>query len=277
MSIAVREERVPTMRTRVHGGGAARAVALRSIEERAQRVAVGRGGARPMVRSTVGIEVSLAPKLVVVPRRRRTARLIAVAFAMIFALMFVAAAFQTQLARRQLTLDKMDRSIRDANEQYTRLRQQRAELRAPERLSTEAAKLGMVAGHDTTFMQMSWPSCSRAPAECSTPTCRAPRAFSTSSCRSRPLLEAHREPPSARAAHHRAGQPEPPSPTAGGISRDGRPSREAALPPPATAGCRCAALHPSALAAGKADRRRSAAAPTSRAEAPSRQQPLSRR
>jgi hypothetical protein len=154
MSIAVREERVPTMRTRVHGGGAARAVALRSIEERAQRVAVGRGGARPMVRSTVGIEVSLAPKLVVVPRRRRTARLIAVAFAMIFALMFVAAAFQTQLARRQLTLDKMDRSIRDANEQYTRLRQQRAELRAPERLSTEAAKLGMVAGHDTTFMQI---------------------------------------------------------------------------------------------------------------------------
>ena len=65
--------------------------------------------ARPMVRSTAGVSVVTRPQLAVVPRRRRTARLVGVAAFFASSLMLGAAAFQTQLARRQVELDKVDR------------------------------------------------------------------------------------------------------------------------------------------------------------------------
>ena len=108
-----------------------------------------------MVRATAEVRIDAAPvRLSVVPRRRRAARVVAVAFAAVFGLMFVAAAFQTQLARRQLTIDKMDRSIRDADAQYSRLRRERAELRSPGRLADEAKALGMRPATDTNFMDL---------------------------------------------------------------------------------------------------------------------------
>ena len=73
---------------------------------------------------------------------------------MVFGLMLGAAAFQTQLASRQLTMDTLDRDIRNAHETYDVLRRERAELRSPGRLSEEAIKLGMVPATQTEFVQL---------------------------------------------------------------------------------------------------------------------------
>ena len=135
MAMAARSERATTVRSRVHGGGAA--------------------DARAMVKRTASVaHITPRPQLVVVPRRRRTARLIAAGSAVLFGLMLGAAAFQTQLARRQLELDTMDRSIRAAHEQYDVLRRERAELRSPGRLATEATALGMVPASQTEFVSL---------------------------------------------------------------------------------------------------------------------------
>jgi len=108
-----------------------------------------------MVKRTAAVaHLAPRPQLVVVPRQRRTARVIAAGCTVVFALMLGAAAFQTQLARRQLTMDTMDRDIRAAHESYDVLRRERAELRSPGRLSGEAIKLGMVPATQTEFVQL---------------------------------------------------------------------------------------------------------------------------
>lgn len=132
MAMAARSERVTTVRTRVHGDGLA--------------------DARAMVKRTAGVAPAPRAPLVLVPRRRRAARLIAVGCAVVFSLMLGAAAFQTQLARRQLTLDTADRRIRAAHEQYDVLRRERAQLRSPGRLAKEAGALGMVPALQTDFV-----------------------------------------------------------------------------------------------------------------------------
>jgi hypothetical protein len=111
--------------------------------------------ARPMIRSTVGI-VTTAPRaqLTVVPRRRRNARLVATAAFLASSLMLGAAAFQTQLARRQVELDLVDRQIRAARNDFNDLRSQRAELRSPERLAASGAALGMTAATKTEFVDI---------------------------------------------------------------------------------------------------------------------------
>jgi hypothetical protein len=135
MAMAARNERVTTVRTRVH--------------------AAGMPEARAMVKRTAAVaHVTPRPQLVVVPRRRRAARLIAVGCTLVFGLMLGAAAFQTQLAQRQLTLDTLDRNIRDAHEQYDVLRRERAELRSPGRLAAEATNLGMVPASQTEFVSI---------------------------------------------------------------------------------------------------------------------------
>ena len=93
-----------------------------------------RDGARVMVKRTAPVaHLAHKPQLSLVPRRRRTARLIALVCAPVFALMLGAAAFQTQLASRQLRLDAADREIRDAYNLYDVMRRERAELRSPGR------------------------------------------------------------------------------------------------------------------------------------------------
>jgi len=108
------------------------------------------------VRATAGVLATTAatssPRLSVVPRRRRAARVITVAVAVIASLMIGSAAFQTQLARRQVDLDRIDRDLRVASEQYRVLRGQRAELRAPARLAASAEALGMGPATSTQFM-----------------------------------------------------------------------------------------------------------------------------
>jgi hypothetical protein len=135
MAMAARNERVTAVRTRAHGGTAT--------------------SAGVMAKRTAAVaHVTPRAQLVVVPRRRRTARLIAAGSTVVFALMLGAAAFQTQLASRQLTLDTMDRGIRSAHEQYDVLRRERAELRSPGRLVAEASKLGMVPASQTQFVAL---------------------------------------------------------------------------------------------------------------------------
>lgn len=119
-------------------------------EGQARRVATRRHGVeapRPMVRSTRGVRMA-PPVLVVVPRRRRAVGLAVVVCSMIGLAMLGAAAFQTQLARRQLELDRLDGEISAQREFYDVLRRQRAELRSPARLSELAESTGMVRARD---------------------------------------------------------------------------------------------------------------------------------
>jgi hypothetical protein len=112
--------------------------------------------ARPMIRTTRGVTSAPRPQLTVVaPRRRRNARLVAVAAFFASSLMLGAAAFQTQLARRQVDLDQVDRQIRAARNDFNDLRSQRAELRSPERLATSGAAMGMTTAAKTEFLDIS--------------------------------------------------------------------------------------------------------------------------
>ncbi|MDP9463335.1 MAG: hypothetical protein M3P52_01820 [Actinomycetota bacterium] len=111
--------------------------------------------ARPMIRTTVGVvSVPPRPQLSVVPRRRRAARFVAVAAFFASSVMLGAAAFQTQLARRQVEIDRVDRQIRTARGDFNELRRQRAELRSPERLATTGSALGMRAATKTEFVEI---------------------------------------------------------------------------------------------------------------------------
>jgi hypothetical protein len=132
MSTVLRSERQSSVRVRMHSDGGLRA--------------------RPMIRTTVGLKPAPRPQLTVVPRRRRTARLVAVAAFFISCLMLGAAAFQTQLARRQVDLDRIDRQINAARSDFNNLVEQRAELRSPERLATSGAALGMRQATKTEFV-----------------------------------------------------------------------------------------------------------------------------
>jgi len=110
---------------------------------------------RVMVKSTAPVaHITAKPQLTLVPRRRRTARLVAAGSAVVFGLMIGAAAFQTQVARRQVQLDTMDQQIRDARNQYDVLRRTRAELRSPGRLALQATALGMVPATQTEFIRL---------------------------------------------------------------------------------------------------------------------------
>ena len=127
--------RAPAVQTRRHGG----------------RVA----GPRPMVRATIGIQATSRPSLALVPRRRRAASIAVVMSTLVVLSMLGAAAFQTQLAKRQLQLDQLDSNMSSSREQYEVLRRQRSELRSPARLNEIATTTGMKAADDTGFTVIS--------------------------------------------------------------------------------------------------------------------------
>lgn len=135
MASALRSERHGAVRERVHSDGGVMA--------------------RPMIRSTIGVASTSRPQLTVVPRRRRTARLVAFAAFFASSVMLGAAAFQTQLARRQVELDRVDSQIRAVRNEFDDLRSQRAELRSPARLAASGAALGMGSTTKTEFIDIS--------------------------------------------------------------------------------------------------------------------------
>ena len=109
-----------------------------------------------MVRATIGITTTARPALALVaPRGRRAVHLAVVLSCLAGLAMLGAAAFQTQLAQRQVDIDRLDRDIRDSREQYESLRRQRVELRSPARLAAIAAANGMKPARDTAFTSMS--------------------------------------------------------------------------------------------------------------------------
>ena len=95
------------------------------------------------------------PSLVVVAKRRRWPAVLAgTAWAAVFAGLLGAAVFHTQLAERQLRIDRLDRSVTAERERFDDLRYQRAELRSPVRLADAALALGMHRGNASTFVSV---------------------------------------------------------------------------------------------------------------------------
>ena len=98
---------------------------------------------------------STRPTLVVVQRRRSwTAVLIGLLSVLIFGGMLGAAVFHTQLAERQLRIDRLERSVTLERERFDELRYLRAELRSPAFLATVAADLNMIRGKTGTFLRV---------------------------------------------------------------------------------------------------------------------------
>jgi cell division protein FtsL len=62
--------------------------------------------------------------------------------------------FQTVIAQQQLKLDKITTEVRLARFHYDELRQQRAELRAPDNLREQAMLLGMSQGVSASFSEV---------------------------------------------------------------------------------------------------------------------------
>ena len=90
----------------------------------------------------------------VLPGRRRVAWFMVFLTALVGAVMIAAVLLHTRLAERQLDIDDLERAVRTEQEQFDLLRAQRAELRSPTRLATEAAALGMVAGAETVYLEV---------------------------------------------------------------------------------------------------------------------------
>ena len=106
-------------------------------------------------RSAPAAKAGSKPALTVVPRRRRwPAMLVALIWSLIFLGLLGAAVFHTQLAERQLELDRLDRQVTAERERFDGLRYERAELRSPVRLAAEASELGMRRGRASTFVSV---------------------------------------------------------------------------------------------------------------------------
>ena len=110
---------------------------------------------RRMLRSTVAVRVEpVPPVLHLVQRRRRVLRWFALSMTVLFMLGVGAAWFQTQLARRQVLLDDLDRQVRVESERYDTLRLQRGELLAPAALMTNAINAGMEAPSTDEYLTL---------------------------------------------------------------------------------------------------------------------------
>lgn len=96
-----------------------------------------------------------SPTLVVVERRRRWPAVLAGgAWTLVVLGLLGAAVFHTQLAERQLRIDRLDRAVATERERFDDLRYQRAELRSPVRLAAAASALGMQRGSASTFVSV---------------------------------------------------------------------------------------------------------------------------
>jgi hypothetical protein len=92
------------------------------------------------------------PRLVVVQRGGRVVGVVTVVAAVLCALLFFAALLRTELAKQQMRLDGLNRSVVMARDHYNDLRHERAFLESPGRLSSEAAKMGMKPAGNARFI-----------------------------------------------------------------------------------------------------------------------------
>lgn len=111
--------------------------------------------ARPPRRVAARRARASRPSLKIVERRRRwPAVLAATAWTVVFLGLLGAAVFHTQLAERQLRIDRLERAVATERERFDELRHQRAELRSPVRLAAAAGALGMRRGDATEFLDV---------------------------------------------------------------------------------------------------------------------------
>ena len=109
--------------------------------------------ARSARRQAVLERAGRTPYLVVTPRRR--VAWFAITLGVLVALaMFGAVLLHTRIAERQRQIDALEQGVDEAYAQYDVLRASRAELRAPTRLATAAATLGMVPGDESRFVNV---------------------------------------------------------------------------------------------------------------------------
>ena len=95
------------------------------------------------------------PRLALVARRRRwPAVVVGMLATVLIAGMLGAAVFHTQLAERQLRIDRLERGVAEERDRFDELRNERALLRSPQRIADEAARLGMVRGDTATFVEI---------------------------------------------------------------------------------------------------------------------------
>jgi len=92
------------------------------------------------------------PDLRLVPKPRVAVNAALVLGFVVVVLMLGTVVLHTRLAERQGEIDHLESQVTDARERFDVLRQQRAELRSPTRLSIEAANLGMHPAPRTEFM-----------------------------------------------------------------------------------------------------------------------------
>jgi cell division protein FtsL len=97
-----------------------------------------------------------SPQLRVVATRRRRwpAVFVGIAIFVVIGGMLGAAVFHTQLAQRQIEIDRLERSVDEARDRFDELRRDRAVLRSPERVAEEALRLGMVRGNTSRFVSI---------------------------------------------------------------------------------------------------------------------------
>lgn len=106
----------------------------------------------PTSSSRPGRRPDTRPDLRIVPRPRAAANAALVLVGVVVVLMLAAVVLHTRLAERQLEIDRLEASVTEARERFDVLRQQRAELRSPTRLSLASAELGMGVAPQTEFL-----------------------------------------------------------------------------------------------------------------------------
>jgi hypothetical protein len=92
------------------------------------------------------------PNLQVVAGRRRVAWFAMALMIVVAALLLGATYLHTRIAERQLEIDRLDRGLRTAQEEFDVLRAERAVLRSPTRLAEQASALGMAPGEESQFV-----------------------------------------------------------------------------------------------------------------------------
>lgn len=87
-------------------------------------------------------------------QRRWPAMLIGAVLAVVFGALLGIAVFHTQLAGRQLEIDRLEQAVNVERERFDDLRHDRAVLRSPARLDEAAESLMMVRGASSKFIRI---------------------------------------------------------------------------------------------------------------------------
>ena len=110
---------------------------------------------RQRTRTQTRTQTIAKPALVVVAKKRRWPAVVAgLAWAGLFAGLLGAAVFHTQLAQRQLRIDRLEKAVDEQRELFDELRYERAELRSPVRLAEAAGAMGMERGDTGDFVRV---------------------------------------------------------------------------------------------------------------------------